>query len=105
MATLCEAGQSVHASQAYGGGFLAELGDGRGEAFGVQAGGLRGPRTVRHLAPLGWPLHGFAAARRLSSEPAMICIEKTEGASYRRPGMINPSARFVRRDDNAFPHR
>lgn len=35
----------------------------------------------------------------------MICTEKTEGAPYRRPGMINPSARLVRRDDNAFPHR
>jgi len=48
-----EAGQGVHAAQAHRGGVLAELGDGRGEAFGVHAGRLaQGTVLVDSLAPV-----------------------------------------------------
>ncbi|MFF4229732.1 hypothetical protein [Streptomyces sp. NPDC001820] len=44
----------MHAAQAYCGGFLAELGDGGGEALGVQAGGIaQGAVLIDPLAPVG----------------------------------------------------
>ncbi|MDW8478322.1 hypothetical protein R3L02_41990 [Streptomyces scabiei] len=44
----------MHASQAYGGGFVAELGDRGGETFGVQSGGVaKGAVLVDALPAVG----------------------------------------------------
>ncbi|MFE2700791.1 hypothetical protein ACFXI6_18215 [Streptomyces mirabilis] len=48
-----ETGEGVHSAEAHCGGCVAELGDGGGEAFGVQTGGLpQSAVLVDALAPV-----------------------------------------------------
>ncbi len=99
-----EAGQGVHAPEAHGGGLLTQLGDGGGEALGMQPGGVPPrPVLVDALTPVGHDqgdqgtgpgdhaerqLH--QVEQRLRGEPALgleaLGAEQVPGGQERRPG-------------------